>query len=228
MVSDSMRIFEYQGFTLLNVEHTHTREEWFVGLQDVTSQELIRNVLTVILKIAAVENDRLETAVCSSSATDAIDRHEVLRGLSVGRILILVRYRASFFTAIFCLIETPPQSSKHTSVWMMSTRIRHRPFPCRSTANSNMTGTEDDAVFFVSVLHWSFCHNWPLLCAVLSEHNLTTRHLSWWRKEFCPIWRWHVSVKLSVWNDACFITSAKSFNSRKPVGEFHFTGHAVV
>jgi hypothetical protein len=67
-----------------------------------------------ILKIAAGEDDRLETAVRSqSSATDAMDRHEVLRGASVGIILILVRHGASFFTATFCLVETLLQSWKH-------------------------------------------------------------------------------------------------------------------
>jgi hypothetical protein len=54
-----------------------------------------------IQKIASVEDDRLETHVRSaSSGMDAIDRHEVLRVPSVGIVLILVRYRVSFSTAL--------------------------------------------------------------------------------------------------------------------------------
>lgn len=54
-----------------------------------------------ILRIPSLEDDHLEKHVCpASNGVDAVDHNEVLRGTSVEIILILLRYRLSFFTAL--------------------------------------------------------------------------------------------------------------------------------
>jgi hypothetical protein len=54
-----------------------------------------------IRKITSLEDDRLEGGVGSSrGGVDAIDCHNVRRGLSVGLVSVTVRYRMSFFTAL--------------------------------------------------------------------------------------------------------------------------------
>jgi hypothetical protein len=50
-----------------------------------------------IRRIVPVEGGSMET--CASSGMDEIDRHELLRGASVGIGPVLVRYRMSFSTA---------------------------------------------------------------------------------------------------------------------------------
>jgi hypothetical protein len=59
------------------------------------------SVHIAICKIASAEDDLLETDIRSASCgMDAIDHHEVLRGLSVGIVPILVQYSVSFSTAL--------------------------------------------------------------------------------------------------------------------------------
>jgi hypothetical protein len=53
-----------------------------------------------ICKIASVLDDRLDTNGRSANGdVGAIDRHEVIRELSIGTVTFLVRYRVSFSAA---------------------------------------------------------------------------------------------------------------------------------
>jgi hypothetical protein len=57
--------------------------------------------VVALRKIASLKNNSLKRGMCSAcSRMDATDCHEVLRGPLLGLVPIVVRYRASFSTAL--------------------------------------------------------------------------------------------------------------------------------
>jgi hypothetical protein len=80
----------------MDAEYTVTNKTRFVCPRNIVQKELFCSMF-MARKIAHVEANRLKTDVRSAnSAMNTIDRHEGLRGPSVGTIQFLLQYRVNF------------------------------------------------------------------------------------------------------------------------------------
>jgi hypothetical protein len=92
----------------MDVEKTLMRKTSFVFhrmLRKINRSQCVDVV--AFSKIASTDDDHLETEVCSvSCGMETIDRHEILRGLSVGIFPILVRCNVCFFMSLISQIKS--------------------------------------------------------------------------------------------------------------------------
>jgi hypothetical protein len=80
----------------MDAEYTVTNKTRFDCPRNIVQKELICSML-MACKIAHVEANRLKTDFRSvNSGMNTIDRHEVLRGPSVGTIQFLLQYCVNF------------------------------------------------------------------------------------------------------------------------------------
>jgi hypothetical protein len=121
MFADSMRIVPCQEVVAVDVEHTLSRETCPVCYVKRFHLHCHDNI--AIRKITCVEEDMSSV----SSDMDAINRHEVLTGPSVGTVPVLVPCSLDFSTALV------PQHWCPYSPWHTCIHVCHRCYTSRLT-----------------------------------------------------------------------------------------------